>query len=57
MTRAGVYQHPFKPEVTLFGPTMYSDGYYYWESNTAEYVSKYGLTLPDEFISHVMNKN
>lgn len=57
LTGAGIYQHPFKPEVTLFGSDMYSDGYYYWDSYTAEYVSEYGLVLPDEFISFVMQKN
>lgn len=53
---AGVYNHPFEPEVKMLGPAMFSDGYYYWDSNTAEYVSKYGLVLPEEFISHVMSE-
>lgn len=52
---AGIYTHPFEPEVTLLGSTMFSDGYYYWDSRTSEYVSKYGLVLPEEFIAHVMS--
>lgn len=52
----GIYSHPFEPEVTLSGPTMLSDGYYYWDSRTSEYVSKYGLVLPSEFIAHVMSE-
>lgn len=56
LTGAGIYKHPFEPEITMFGPTMYSDGYYYWDSNTAEYVSRYGLVLLEEFVSYVMNK-
>lgn len=52
---AGIYSHPFESEKALLGPLMFWDGYYYWDSGTAEYVTKYGLVLPEEFISHVMS--
>lgn len=55
LTCSGIYNHPFEPEKTLFGFDMFSDGYYYWHCCTAEYVTKYGLVLPEEFISHVMS--
>ena len=51
----GVYKHPFKKEVDLLGPYLYTDGYYYWDRDTWKYVLKYGLKLPQEFIDHVMS--
>ena len=50
----GLYQHPFHEETTLCGPYVYTDGYYYWDRDTWKYVLKYGLTLPQQFIDHVM---
>jgi len=49
----GIYKHPFKPEVDLLGPYMYTDVHYYWDRDTWKYVVKYGLTLPDEFVEYV----
>ena len=50
----GVYKHPFKKEVDLYGPYMYTDGIYFWDRDTWKYVVNYGLTLPQSFIDHVM---
>ena len=52
----GIYEHPFKKGVTLSGPYMYTDGYYFWDRDTWKYVVKYGLKLPQEFIEHVMSE-
>lgn len=52
----GIYEHPFKEGKRLLGPYIYSDGYYYWDRDTWKYVVKYGLTLPQEFIDHVMSE-
>ncbi|NMD37668.1 MAG: hypothetical protein GYA87_03180 [Christensenellaceae bacterium] len=50
----GVYYHPFKPEKRLPGPYGCTDGKYFWDRDTWKYVIKYNLTLPQEFIDHVM---
>ena len=52
----GIYNHPFKSDITLLGPYTYTDGYYIWDRDTWKYVIKYGLTLPEEFINHVMSE-
>lgn len=52
----GIYDHPFKEGIQLLGPYIYSDGYYYWDRDTWKYVVKYGLTLSQEFIDHVMSE-
>ncbi|MFG6369530.1 MAG: hypothetical protein K1W16_14180 [Lachnospiraceae bacterium] len=52
----GVYAHPFKKDVDLLGPYMYTDGIYYWDRDTWKYVVKYGLKLPEDFIVHVMSE-
>ncbi len=52
----GIYKHPFKPEMKLLGPYMYTDGKYYWDRDTWKYVAKYHVTLPQEFIDHVMSE-
>ncbi len=51
----GIYKHPFKPDKNLCGPYLYTDGYYYWDRDTWKYVLKYHVTLPQEFIDHVMS--
>lgn len=52
-----LYQHPFRKDVTLAGPYLYCDEQKYcWDRDTWKYVVKYGLTLPQEFIDHVMSK-
>lgn len=51
----GIYTHPFKPEKHLLGPYTYTDGLYRWDRDTWKYVLKYGLTLPQSFIDHVMS--
>lgn len=33
----------------------YSDGKYYWNSETIYYFKKYNLKLPDEFINEIPN--
>ena len=55
MMSPGIYEHPFKPGHTLLGPYMYTDGTYIWDRDTWKYVVKYGLTLPQDFIDHVMS--
>lgn len=52
----GIYEHPFKPGTRLLGPYMYTDGKYYWDRDTWKYVVKYHVTLPQEFIDHVMSE-
>ncbi|MBQ5754667.1 MAG: hypothetical protein IIV90_03260, partial [Oscillospiraceae bacterium] len=48
--------HPFKPGVKLDN-LFYKDDYgYCWDGHTWKYVLKYGLTLPEEFIAHVMSE-
>ena len=51
----GIYDHPFKPGKTLHVPYLYTDGKYYWDRDTWKYVIKYHVTLPQEFIDHVMS--
>lgn len=53
----GIYEHPFVPGKQLPGPYTYSDGYYYWDRDTWKYVVKYRLTLPQEFVDHVMSED
>lgn len=55
MMSLGLYEHPFKPGTDLCGPYTYTDGYYYWDRDTWKYVLKYHVTLPQEFIDHVMS--
>lgn len=50
----GIYDHPFKLGTRLLGPYLYSDGQYCWDRDTWKYVLKYHLTLPQDFIDHVM---
>lgn len=52
----GVYVHPFKKDINLLGPYMYTDGKYYWDRDTWKYVVKYGLKLREDFIAHVMSE-
>ena len=52
----GIYNHPFKEGETLFGPYLYTDGKYAWDRDTWKYVVKYHLTLPEDFIEHVMSE-
>ena len=52
----GIYKHPLKNGITLLGPYVYTDGYYTWDRDTWKYVIKYGLTLPEAFIDHVMSE-
>ena len=49
----GIYPHPFKPEMQLLGPYIYTDGKYCWDRDTWKYAVKYGLEIPDFFIRHV----
>ena len=35
---------------------VYGDGIYSWESETIYYFDKYNMTLPDEFIEHVLKE-
>lgn len=51
----GIYKHPFKPDMDLVGPYLYTDGHYYWDRDTWKYVLKYHVTLPQEFVDHVMS--
>ncbi len=50
----GIYDHPFRPGTTLLGPYLYTDGHYVWDRDTWKYVVKYHVTLPQEFVAHVM---
>lgn len=51
----GIYEHPFIKGKNLLGPYMYTDGHYWWDRDTWKYVVKYHVTLPQEFIDHVMS--
>ena len=51
----GSYQHPFKDQ-PLLGPYLYTDGEYYWDRDTWEYVLNYHVKLPDVFITKVMSE-
>ncbi len=51
----GLYAHPFKKEITLCGPYFYGDGKYMWDRDTWKYVVKYHVTLPQDFVDHVMS--
>lgn len=51
----GIYDHPFKKGVRLLGPYISADDVYCWDSNTWKYVVKYHLTLPQDFIDHVLS--
>ena len=51
----GIYEHPFKPGYRLLGPYQYTDDKFSWDRDTWKYVVKYGLTLPQEFIDHVLS--
>ena len=51
----GIYEHPFKKGVDLLGPYLYTDGHFWWDRDTWKYVVKYHVTLPQEFIDHVMS--
>lgn len=51
----GIYHHPFKPDMELLGPYMYTDGEYYWDRDAWKYVVKYHVTLPQKFIDKVMS--
>ena len=55
MFSPGIYMHPFKEGKRLLGPYWYGDGKYAWDRDTWKYVVKYHLTLPEEFIEHVMS--
>ena len=55
MMSPGVYEHPFRPGKRLLGPYTYTDGKFYWDRDTWKYVVKYHVTLPQEFIDHVMS--
>lgn len=52
----GIYPHPFKKNVDLTGPYMYTDGKYSWDRDTWKYIVKYGLKVPQDFIDHVMSE-
>ena len=52
----GIYEHPFIKGKRLLGPYMFTDGYYWWDRDTWKYVVKYNVTLPQEFIDHVMSE-
>lgn len=51
----GIYQHPFKKDVTLLGPYSYTDNEYCWDRDAWKYVVKYHVTLPQAFIDKVMS--
>lgn len=51
----GIYEHPFKKDIQLLGPYLYTDDRYYWDRDTWEYVVKYHVRLPEDFINHVMS--
>lgn len=51
----GIYEHPFIKGKTLLGPYSYTDGYYWWDRDMWKYVVKYHVTLPKEFVDHVMS--
>ncbi len=52
----GMYNHPFRNDIELWGPYVYTDDLYNWDRDTWKYVVKYGLVLPQDFIDHVMSE-
>ena len=56
MMSPGIYEHPFIKGKNLLGLYMYTDGYYWWDRDTWKYVLKYKVSLPQEFINHVMSE-
>jgi len=34
------------------GSALLTDGVYYWRGDAADYVERYGIALPDEFLRH-----
>ena len=54
LTCLGVYEHPFIKEKMIAGPYLCKDDNFYWEQNTWEYVAKYHVILPQEFIDYIM---
>ncbi len=51
----GIYTHPFKPDMRLLGPYLYTDGKYFWDRDLWKYVVKYHVVLPEEFVDYVMS--
>ena len=51
----GIYEHPFKHGTKLLGPYTYTDGHYWWDRDLWKYVLKYHVSLPQEFVNHVMS--
>ncbi len=50
----GLYKHPFKDK-NLLGPYVFTDGKYCWDRDTWKYILKYHVTVPNEFVEHVMS--
>jgi hypothetical protein len=51
----GIYEHPFESGRQLPGPYALTDGHFWWDQDTWQYVTQYHLTLPQAFIDHVMS--
>ena len=52
----GAYNHPFEHDKIVLGPYRRSDGdKYIWDYNLWEYVTKYHVKLPKDFIEHAMS--
>lgn len=41
-------------EIHLVSPSLLTDGTYLWREDLAHYVNKYGIALPEPFISHAV---
>lgn len=52
----GVMHDPFTNEFMGY-PNPLSDGEWWWEQSLPNYVKKYHLSLPEEFIVHMKNNN
>ena len=52
----GMFDNEFLPpgNMDFLGPTEYTDGVWHWENDLAVYVEQYSVTLPQEFVSHVL---
>lgn len=48
---------PFNPSVNIEGgSSIWSDGTYYWREDLVYFIENYRVSVPQDFISHVLNE-
>lgn len=52
---AGVFRDVFNGESIKGEALWQTDGQYDWRSDTAYYVDRYNLKLPDDFVTHIIS--